>query len=94
MSLLTRAEYQAARERAERKPIFTGTFWADLGERVVTSAAGGALAVASTGDFALTSPESWQAFAVGAGVAALLSLLKGIVASAGGTGSASLAPKV
>lgn len=57
----------------------------DLGERVVTSAAGGALAVVIAGG------GIWPAAAVGAGVAALVSLLKGIVASrVGESDSASL----
>ncbi|WP_067201139.1 holin [Microbacterium sp. XT11] len=88
---LTRAELR--RLRAQR-PLFTARFWADTAERVITSAAGGALAVASASTFVLGAPDSWAAMGVGAGTAALVSLLKAIVASRGGTGSASLVPNV
>ncbi|GEB46952.1 hypothetical protein MTE01_28970 [Microbacterium testaceum] len=89
----TRNELAAIRA-ASRKPIFTGLFWADLGERVITSAAGGALAVASATTFVIHEPTSWEALALGAASGALLSLLKGVAASASGTGSASLARSV
>jgi len=82
----------AAIEEARKRPIATGKFWADLAERVITSAAGGALAVATAGGFGLLEVDSWQALAVGAGSAALLSILKGLAASS--SGSASLAPGV
>lgn len=91
----TRAEFRAlnaARVAEGRAPIYTATFWADLGERVITSAAGGAAAVATAGAFNLIEVDSWQALAVGAGAAALTSLLKGIAASR--SGSASLIPGV
>jgi hypothetical protein len=92
---LTRAQRRAQRLAAgERHPLYTATFWLDLSERVVTSAAGGALAVASVTTFVLHDPTSWAALGVGAGTAALLSLLKGVAASATGTGSASIAPNV
>jgi len=92
---LTRAERRAqARAARELAPIYTGTFWLDLTERVATSAAGGALAVASATTFVLHDPASWQALGTGAGVAALASFLKGIVAARSGTGSASIVPKV
>jgi hypothetical protein len=91
--LSTRNELAAIRA-ASRKPIFTGLFWGDLLERVATSAAGGALAVASVSTFAIHEPASWEALALGAASAALLSLLKGVAASATGTGSASLSRSV
>ncbi|WDS52048.1 holin [Microbacterium phage Caron] len=91
---LTRAELRAMREASApaRPTLFTGLFWADLAERVITSAAGGALAVASASTFLLGQPDSWAAMGIGAGTAALVSLLKGIVAAR--TGSASLVPSV
>ncbi|WNT44389.1 membrane protein [Microbacterium phage Mabodamaca] len=94
MALPTRASLRAAREASTepRSALFTGIFWADLAERVITSAAGGALAVASASTFILGAPDSWAAVGVGAGVAALISLLKGIVAAR--SGSASLVPRV
>jgi hypothetical protein len=65
--------------------MFTRKFWMDLGERVIASAAGGALAVITAG---VSSPEK---IAIGAGVGALVSLLKGIVATqVGKSDSASL----
>lgn len=86
----TRAEYEAALEAAKPRPtIFTARFWADIIERVVTSAAGGALAALTATGFDVGNPAAWIGVAAGAGVAALLSLLKGIAAS--GSGSASLA---
>ncbi len=88
----TRAELAELAEATANRPIFTLTFWADLAERVVTSAAGGAAAVASAGAFNLIEVDSWQALAVGAGTAALLSLIKGIAAAR--SGSASLVPGV
>lgn len=61
-------------------------FAKDLGERVIASAAGGALAVILVG---VTDPAK---VAAAAGIAALVSLLKGIVASRiGDATSASLA---
>ncbi|WDS51659.1 holin [Microbacterium phage Barnstormer] len=91
---LTRAELRAMREASapSRSALFSGLFWADLAERVVSSAAGGALAVITASSFALGSVESWGAVGVGAGTAALVSLLKGIVAAR--SGSASLVPSV
>ncbi|QWY81844.1 holin [Microbacterium phage Honk] len=91
--MTTRNELAELREAAKR-PIFRAVFWIDTAERVITSAAGGALAVATAAPFALGEPASWQALATAAGVAALVSLLKAVAASATGTGSASLAPSV
>lgn len=91
--MTTRNELAAIRD-AQRKPLFTGAFWADTAERVITSAAGGALAVASASTFILNAPDSWAAIGLGAGTAAVVSLFKAIVASSSGTGSASLVPSV
>jgi hypothetical protein len=89
----TRNELAELRDAA-RRPLFTGRFWLDLAERVATSAAGGALAVLTLDGFNLIAGDSWAALAVGAGVAALTSLLKGVAASGAGNGSASLVPSV
>lgn len=92
---LTRAQRRAlARSSVNRAPIYTGAFWLDLGERVATSAAGGALAVAGASAFVLHDPASWAALGTGAGVAALVSFLKGIAAARLGTNSPSLAPSI
>ncbi|MDJ1115353.1 holin [Microbacterium dauci] len=96
MTFPTRAQRRALARAAgnDRAPIYTGAFWADLSERVVTSAAGGALAVASATTFVIQEPTSWAALGVGAGAGALLSFLKGIAASRTGTGSPSIATNV
>lgn len=92
---LTRAERRALdRSSVNRAPVYTGAFWLDLGERVVTSAAGGALAVATAQTFVLNDPVSWASLGMGAGTAALVSALKGIAASRVDTGSPSLAPSI
>ncbi|WP_424936660.1 MULTISPECIES: holin [Bacteria] len=88
----TRAERRAATALDSRPALFTARFWADLVERVITSAAGGALAALTATGFDIGSPAAWIGVAAGAGVAALVSLLKGIAAS--GSGSPSLAPGV
>ncbi|WP_336628454.1 MULTISPECIES: holin [unclassified Microbacterium] len=87
---LTRAQLREASQR----PLFTARFWADLAERVITSAAGGALAVMTLDGFDLIAGDTPLALAIGAGTAALMSLLKGVAAAGGGTGSASLVPSV
>lgn len=89
---LTRKDRRAA-ERVIR-PLFTAAFWQDLIERVVSSAAGGALAVVTASTFILNDPVQWTAVALGAGTAALVSILKGLIAASAGTGSASLDPRV
>lgn len=73
--------------------MFTAKFWRDLAERVISSAAGGALAVllafTVTGDH---TAINWAAVGFGALVAAAVSFLKGLVASrTGDPQSASLA---
>lgn len=64
--------------------MFSRRFWADLAERVVASAAGGALAVLIPGETMGDHQVGWTAVAVGAGVAALVSLLKGLIAGTTG----------
>lgn len=61
--------------------MWTRKFWRDLTERVIASAAGGALAVLVGGETTGDGRIGWQAIAVGAGVAAAVSLLKGLVAA-------------
>lgn len=79
---------------ADNRPLFTALFWKDLAERVITSAAGGALAVMTLDGFNLIAGDTVMALAIGAGTAALMSLLKGVAAAGNGTGSASLVPEV
>lgn len=61
--------------------MFTTTFWKDLGERVIASAAGGALAALGIDAFGKAHDLNPSHILIGAGVAAAVSLLKGIVAS-------------
>lgn len=61
--------------------MWTPKFWRDLAERVIASAAGGALAVLIPGEALGDGSISWQAILLGAGVAALVSFLKGLIAS-------------
>lgn len=71
--------------------MWTRKFWMDLTERVISSAAGGALAVLVPGEVTGDGSVGWQAVLIGAGTAALVSLLKGVIASRTGDGeSASL----
>lgn len=91
----TRRERRVASEaNARRAPLLTGVFWLDLTERAITSAAAGALAVVSATTWVLSDPASWRAVATGAATAGIISLLKSILASRSGTGSASLARDV
>jgi hypothetical protein len=55
--------------------MWTTKFWKDLAERIISSAAGGALAILLTGS------TDWVKILAGAGIAALVSLLKGLIAS-------------
>ena len=64
--------------------MFTARFWRDLAERVVASAAGGALAVLIPGETMGDHSVSWTVVLAGAGIAALVSLLKGLVAGTTG----------
>lgn len=71
--------------------MWTARFWRDLAERVIASAAGGALAVLIPGETIGDGHVPWQAVLLGAGVAALVSLLKGLLAAnVGNKDSASL----
>lgn len=54
----------------------TRAFWADLTERVVSTAAAGAIAVVTAASFDLVEVDSWQAVGAAAGVAGLMSFLK------------------
>jgi hypothetical protein len=95
MALPTRASIrEAAEAHTTNRPLLSGTFWLDTFERVASSAAGGALAVVTLDGFNLIAGDTWQAIAIGAGTAALTSLLKAITATKVGTGSASLVPGV
>lgn len=64
--------------------MFTRKFLRDLAERVIASAAGGALAVLIPGNTLGDGHVSWGAVGLGALVAAAVSLLKGLVASTTG----------
>lgn len=64
--------------------MFSRRFWRDLAERVVSSAAGGALAVLIPGGTLGDGHVSWTAVALGAAVAAAVSFLKGLLASTAG----------
>jgi hypothetical protein len=64
--------------------MFSARFWRDLTERVVSSAAGGALAAMGIDAFGKAHDINPSHLLIGAGVAALVSLLKGIVASTTG----------
>lgn len=71
--------------------MFSRKFVRDLAERVIASAAGGALAVLIPGETMGDGHVGWTAVLVGAGVAALVSLLKGLIAgTTGNKDSASL----
>lgn len=59
--------------------MFTALFWKDAVERVVSSAAGGALAVLTMD--ASDIPVDGKVWLLGVGVPALTSLLKALVAS-------------
>lgn len=61
--------------------MWTRKFWKDLAERVIASAAGGALAVLVPGEVLGDHSVSLEAVLLGAGVGALVSFLKGIIAS-------------
>lgn len=74
--------------------VFTKTFWRDTTERVVASAAGGALAALGADAVDVLQVDGLAVLGV-AGGAALVSLLKALVASRiGSPSSASLDPAV
>lgn len=62
------------------KSDWSGTFWADLGERVASSALGGVLAMI-TADAAGVADYSVRAWWVLAGIPAATSLVKGLLAN-------------
>jgi class 3 adenylate cyclase len=68
----------------------TKTYLLDLLERVATTFAGGALAVLVADGVDLTNLTVWEGAGV-AGLAAVMSLVKGIIAGRTGKDSASLA---
>lgn len=61
--------------------MWSAKFWRDLTERVIASAAGGALAVLVGGETTGDGSVGWQAILLGAGVAAAVSFLKGLIAA-------------
>jgi len=69
--------------------IFTPAFWRDAAERAISTAAQTAVALLSVDGLGLLDVD-WTATASAAGLAALVSVLKSIVASRSGDGSASL----
>jgi hypothetical protein len=71
--------------------MWTTKFWKDLGERAIASAAGGALAAMGIDAFGTAHDLNPTHILIGTGIAALVSVLKGIVASQkGDPSSASL----
>lgn len=69
--------------------MFTRTFWKDAAERVVASAAGGALTVIGVGAFGVLDAD-WRTIASVALGTGVVSLLKALVASQVGDSTASL----
>lgn len=57
--------------------MWTAKFWKDLAERMIASAAGGALAAVGVDGFTFDVKH----LLIGAGLAALVSLLKGLIAA-------------
>lgn len=71
--------------------MFSRKFLRDLAERVIASAAGGALAVLIPGETLGDHHIGWTSVLYGAGIAAAVSLLKGLIAgTTGNKDSASL----
>jgi len=71
------------------RPLFTPAFWADTAERVISTAAGSAIAALVT--FGGLAEVDWAQLGSLVGLASLVSLLKAVVASNVGDASASLA---
>jgi Putative lactococcus lactis phage r1t holin len=69
--------------------MYTLAFWKAAFERILASFAGGLLAVMTLDGFNLAQAD-WTTLLVGGGTAALVSLLKAIIAGATGNGSPSL----
>lgn len=61
--------------------MFTRLFWKDTAERVIKSAAGGALAVLGSAGADVIDDLTWKAWLLGVGIPALTSLLAALVAS-------------
>ena len=69
--------------------IYTPVFWKDAAERAVYTAAQAAIGVLTAGSIGLVDVD-WAATGSIAGLAAVVSVLKSIVASGVGNGDASL----
>lgn len=69
--------------------IFSGPFWKDAAERAISTAAQTAIALLSIDGLGLLDVD-WAQTGSAAGLAALVSVLKSLVASRSGDGSASL----
>ena len=69
--------------------IYTPTFWKDAAERAVSTAAQAANGVLTAGAVGLVHVD-WAATGSIAGLAAVVSILKSLVAGTSGDGSASL----
>ena len=61
--------------------MWTTKFWKDLGERAIASAAGGALAALAIDASGAAHDLNATHILIGTGVAALVSVLKGLVAT-------------
>lgn len=70
------------------KSLFSSAFWADAAERTIATAAQSGLAVLVT--FGGIAAVDWAQLGSIVGLAALVALLKSVVASSIGDGSASL----
>lgn len=68
---------------ARTRKLFTGTFWLDASERIAGSAATAALGLLSVDGLGLLD-VSWSAVGSIAGLAAVISLLKSVVAGSVG----------
>jgi len=69
--------------------IFSALFWRDAAERAIATAAQSAVALLSVDGLGLVEVD-WTTTASVSGLAALVSVLKSVVASRSGDGSASL----
>ncbi|OII27936.1 hypothetical protein BIV04_03245 [Frigoribacterium sp. MCBA15_019] len=69
--------------------MYTPTFWKDAAERAISTAAQAAIGVLTAGSIGLVDID-WASTGSIAGLAAVVSLLKSIVASGIGNGDASL----
>jgi len=69
--------------------IFSALFWRDAAERALSTAAQTAVALLTVDGLGLLDVD-WTATASAAGLAALVSVLKSLVATRSGDGSASL----